>query len=45
MTENRQKSKLWSNKITASRQKQAAPKQFKKYLSSGTNKTELLQIL
>ena len=30
-------------RITASRQDQTAIKQFKKYLSIGTNKTELLQ--
>ena len=31
--------------VSASRQDQAAPKQFKKYLSVGANETELLQFL
>ena len=31
--------------VSASRQDQAAPKQFKKYLSEGANETELLQFL
>ena len=32
-------------RVTARRQDQTAPKQFKKYLSVGANKTELLQFL
>ena len=39
---NRQKRQI---QVTASRQDQTASKQFKKYLTVGANKTELLQFL
>ena len=32
-------------RVTASRQDETAPKQFKKYVLVGANKTELLQVL